>query len=460
MTENTEKYIDYIQRTIISHLEWMMDGGSQNDETNVYIPPANRLPHDSMYKSVLHAMMEPYYRMYLYGETQLCKPNMESIRWEMKRIIDEDDLFGQWASGQDLITSAECWGENMKRIDEAKRINQYFYILETLLQKDCVQDWVELSKKLKEILFKSEVYSDYKTDEVLCVLHAFTMIMQQDWDKAKKAENLELLKRQWLFMKHYYSVMTRHIVGVKWTKISDVANTVMTSSRSFLPHIHIFYCGLMDCADELNLNRKHRRELEKVILAMQDVVNRSEPSEILYELCDTLFPEDFQRMLREHRPKSYKEVEDESRRKDELIKQLDEQKGHLRNELEKTKNLLQSMIESSIPIEDVDAELMKYPPSMAWELLCDLNKSPVLNGIDAWRNAYPSLLVKYRDRLNDSMNQQKEFVAAMKSVANRPTNTYNYASGATHDDNRRQIMLGEERAKLLKETFKKPTYEQ
>ena len=451
MTDNTQKYKDYIQHSIISCLERMMDGSNLQDEPGNYVPPANRLPHDSVYKSVLHSMMEPYYRMYLYGETPLCKPNMEIIRWEMKRIIEEDDLFGQWASEQDLIMSAECWGDNMKLIDEPKRINQYFYILETLLQKDCYQDWVELSQRLKESLFRSEVYSDYKTDEVLCVLHAFTMIMQQDWPKEKKTENLELLRRQWLFMKHYYSVMTRHIVGVKWTRFTDVANTVMRSSQSFMPHIHIFYCGLMDCADELNLDSKHRRELEKVILKMQDIVCKVEPSEMLYELCDTLFPEDFQRMLRDHRPKTYKEVEDESRKKDALIKQLDEQKGHLQNELNKTRVLLQSMIESAIPIDQVDAELMKYPPTMAWELLRELNNSSVLNAIAAWRNAYPALLEKYRGLLVGSVNQQSELTEAMKAVAERPTNYYNYGAGAVHDDNRRQIMLSEERVKLLQE---------
>ena len=449
MTDNTEKYKDYIQRTIISHLERMMGSGGQGGETGGYVPPVNRVAKDSVYKSVLHTMMEPYYRMYINGETQLCKPNMESIRWEMKRIIDEDDLFGRWASEQDLMTSAEGWGDNMKRIDEPKRIHQYFYLLEALLQMDCCQDWVKLSRRLKESLFKLEVYSDYKTDEVLCVLHAFTMIMQQEWTKEKKAENLELLRRQWLFMKHYHSVMTRHIVGVKWTKFTDVANTVMKSSQSFMPHIHIFYCGLMDCADELDLDRKHRRQLDNVVLKMQDIVSRTEPSEMLYELCDALFPEDFQRMLREHKPKTYKEVEDESRQKDELIKQLDEQKGHLQNELDKTRDVLQRMILTAIPIERVDAELMKYPPTMAWELLCKLNESPVLNGIATWRNAYPALLEKYRGLLVGSMNQQRELTEAMKAVAERPTNLYSYASGAVHDDNRRQFMLGEERAKLL-----------
>ena len=184
---------------------------------------------------------------------------------------------------------------------------------------------------------------------------------------------------------------------------------------------------------------------------MQDVVGRAEPSEMLYELCDTFFPEDFLRMLREHRPKTYKEVEDESRRKDELIKQMDEQKGHLQNELDRTRDVLQRMIMSAIPIEQVDAELMKYPPTMAWELLRELNNSTVLNGIAVWRNAYPALLEKYRGLLVGSMNQQKELTEAVKTVAERPTNYYNYGAGAVHDDNRRQFMIGEERAKMLQQ---------
>ena len=59
MTENTEKYKDYIQHTIISYLKRMMDGWNQSDETIGYVTPANRVPHDSVYKSVLHTMMEP-----------------------------------------------------------------------------------------------------------------------------------------------------------------------------------------------------------------------------------------------------------------------------------------------------------------------------------------------------------------------------------------------------------------
>lgn len=443
----------YIQDSIINRLERMM-GNEEVEEVNLwekYGPEGYSLKNDSAYKSLLHTMMVPYYKMYLNGDTRLCcaGAKLESIgRW-MAEIIADDDLFGSWASEQDLITSAECWGDNMKHFEkETRRIYRFFHVLEVLLESDCQQDWKSLSDELKEMLFKAEVCYDYKTDEVLCVLHGFTMIMQQEWLKEKKKELLNLLNQHWLFLKHYYSVMTRNFIGVKWTKFSKVAETVMSASQSFKPHMHIFYCGLMDCVDELHLDRKHQREMDKIIAQMQEELNRCEPSELLYELCDTLFPEDFQRLLREHRPKSYKEMEDESHKKDELIRQIQKQNKQLTNDLNETKEVLQQMILSSIPIADVDAELEQYPPTMAWELLCKLNESPILNAVEAWHNAYPTLLKKYRGRLVEIMNQQKELNEAIKEGVNRPT--YNYEAGSTHDDKRSQLVFGEEKDKVVR----------
>lgn len=443
---------EYIQDSIINRIERLMGNEKVNDVNlwEKYGSKGLTPQKDSMYRSMLHAMMVPYYKMYLNGDTRLCcaGSKLESIGREMAQVIADDDQFGSWASEQNLIASAECWGDNMKHYEkESKRIYRFFHVLELLLQTDCQQDWKRLSEELKGMLFKAEVCYDYKTDEVLCILHAFTMIMQQEWTKEKKQEQFHLLNQQWLFLKHYYSVMTRHIIGVKWTKFYDVTKTVMEASQSFKPHLHIYYCGLMDCVDELHLDRKHQRQMEKLILQLQEEMNRCEPSEMLYELCDTLFPEDFQRMLREHRPKSYKEVEDESLRKDELIKQIQKQNKQLKSDLDATKEVLEQMILSSIPIKDVDAELEQYPPAMSWELLLKLNESPILNAFEAWHNAYPALLKKYRGRLVDSMNQQKELNEAIKEGVNRPT--YNYEAGSTHDDKRNQLVFGEEKEKLV-----------
>ena len=450
---NIDRIKDYIQDAVISPLERLMNGDSGELGANLYEKyhmQGGYPPKDSVYKSLLHTMMVPYYEMYLNGDIKLCCAGnrLEFVGRKMESIIEDDDLFGSWASEKNLITAAENWGDNLKRFEkEARRIYRFFHVLEVLLESDCKKDWRALSGELKEMLFKSEVCYDYKTDEVLCVLHAFTMIMQQDWTKEKKKEMLDLLNQHWLFLKHYYSVMIRHIVGVKWTKFNKVAETVMTSSQSFKPHMHIFYCGLMDCVDELNLDKKHQREMDKVMLLMQEEITRCEPSDLLYELCNAIFPEDFQRLLRENRPKSYRELENESDQKDELIKQLRDQKSRTCKELEKSKGIIEKMVLSSIPIEDIDAELELYPPEVAFGMLRDLQANPIISMQNAWREHYPALLKKYRERLFGPIEQQKNVAEAMIKVAERPT--YNYESGATHFDKRSQLLLGEEREKFV-----------
>ena len=446
-------YKDYIQDSIVNPLERLM--GRDVEEVSLYQKYFLRggyPPKDATYKSLLHEMMLPYYKMYLNGDTRLCivGSKLESIQNKMAHAIEDDDQFGRWASGQDLIVAAEGWGDNLNSFEkEERRIYRFFHVLELLFDSNCQQDWLGMSERLKEMLFKTEVCYNYKTDEVLCVLYSYTIIMQQDWPKEKKKEQLGLLNNQWKFLKHYYSVMIRHIIGVRWTSFKKVAETVLKASQSFRPHMHIFYCGLLDCVDELHLDRRHQREMDKVVAMMEEELNRAEPSELLYELCDALFPEDFQRLLREHRPKSYKEVEDESQKKDELILNLREQNKRACKELDKSKEIIEKMVLSSIPIEDVDSELEQYPPGTAWDMLKDLNANPVISMQRAWREHYPELLKKYRERLFEPIQQQKELTESMTKVAERPTYGAYYASGSTHDDRRSQLLLGEEKEKRI-----------
>ena len=104
-----------------------------------------------------------------------------------------------------------------------------------------------------------------------------------------------------------------------------------------------------------------------------------------------------------------------------------------------------------ISIQDIDNELEKYPPRLAWDYLLELNANPVLGVLDTWREHYPMLLEKYRSRLFEHIEEQRELTEAMKTVAERPTNSYHYDNGAIHDDRRSQFMLGEERANLLQQ---------
>ena len=101
---------------------------------------------------------------------------------------------------------------------------------------------------------------------------------------------------------------------------------------------------------------------------------------------------------------------------------------------------------STISIQAIDDELEKYQPAKAWDYLMDLNANPVIGVLDAWREHYPSLVEKYRQRLQQPIAQQEKVADALMTIASRPTVSYTYGSGATHDDRRNQFMLGEERA--------------
>ncbi len=122
---NIDNSKEYIQDSVINPLERLM--GNDVDEVSVFEKYYHREgfpPKDSIYRSLLHEMMLPYYEMYLNGDTRICCVGikLESIRYKMEHAIDEDDQFGSWASEQDLIAAAECWGDNLKRFEYRARL--------------------------------------------------------------------------------------------------------------------------------------------------------------------------------------------------------------------------------------------------------------------------------------------------------------------------------------------------
>ena len=82
-------------------------------------------------------------------------------------------------------------------------------------------------------------------------------------------------------------------------------------------------------------------------------------------------------------------------------------------------------------------------------MLRDLQASPIISVQEAWREHYPELLKKYRKRLMEPIEQQKELTESMAKVAERPTYGAYYAAGSTHDDKRSQLVLGVEKEKMI-----------
>ena len=71
MMSNVDRIKEYIQDAVISHLERLMDGDCGEPSVNLYekyYMQGGYPPKDSVYKSLLHAMMVPYYEKYLKGE--------------------------------------------------------------------------------------------------------------------------------------------------------------------------------------------------------------------------------------------------------------------------------------------------------------------------------------------------------------------------------------------------------
>ena len=100
---NIDRIKEYIQDAVISPLERLMNGDSVEPSVSLYekyYMQGGYPPKDSVYKSLLHAMMVPYYEMYLNGDIRLCCAGnrLEFVGRKMESIIEDDDQFGNWAS--------------------------------------------------------------------------------------------------------------------------------------------------------------------------------------------------------------------------------------------------------------------------------------------------------------------------------------------------------------------------
>ena len=421
----------YIDDMIVTPLRRFTDGQSTAKETPwdmMKFCLHNCIQSGSAYMHVLHRLMQPFYEMYFYGDSQICRNIPGAERVFMEETVKADNDFCLWASNMNLVAAAEGWGDYMKRTNN-DHVNYFFEMLDLLISDNYHQDWEQLASELKDSLFQAEVYSDYKTDELLCILHGMTMIMLQDWSLQKKKDVFGLLCGHWGFMKHVYSIMIRHIIGCKLPNFAAVTNNVMISNSN-LPHLDIFYCALVERMDDLGLDEKKYKKLDDARLKLLERMNRREPSETLYELCDTLFPEEFQLMLR-HRPPSYGELKDENRKikdenkkKDLLLSQMELQSRKLEEQLAKLTEAYQKAIEASIPVEDILQRLLKESVSTAWDIYGKLDH--IFKTHPIWRN-YDIKIYEAIKQKEEKENKKKEHPRNINLTGDHPTyyETYN-----------------------------------
>lgn len=411
----------YIEDTIIANLRRFTKGEATAKEIpweTMRISLNKCVQHGASFMTTFHRLMQPYYELFFYGDASVCKSIPGPEHCFMEEVIAADSDFCLWASSQKLEAAAEGWGDYMKRCNN-DHVYYYFNLLDRLNNDSFRQDWEKLSDSLKEKLFQAEVYSDYKTDELYCILHALAMIMQLKRTLQEKKEMFVMLRDHWGFMKHVYSIMIRHIVGCKLPNFAALTNNVMISNSN-LPHLDIYYCALVERIDNLGLDEKKYKKLDDARLKLLEKINRREPSETLYELCDTLFPEEFQQMLR-HRPKSYGELEEENAQKDMLLSQMENQTHKLEQQLEEVTLAYKTAIEASIPVEDILQRLHRIPIATAWDIYGKLDR--LLKTHPVWRQYDIQIQEALEQREREEESMKSNLYSNLETVAKKPTNS-------------------------------------
>ena len=108
------------------------------------------------------------------------------------------------------------------------------------------------------------------------------------------------------------------------------------------------------------------------------------------------------------------------------------QREQMNEQISQMASQLKKMAEASVPISDIEMELMRLPDGMAWEVFGKLNNLLMAN--EAWaRNA-----VIIRNRILERMQNPQP---------NVQTTNY-YAPGSTHNDGSKHISLTNDKKQI------------
>lgn len=212
--------------------------------------------------------------------------------------------------------------------------------------------------------------------------------------------------------------MIRRVIGCKLPNYSAVANLVAQQTK-FHQYIHIFYCVLCYRQDSLNLSRKQLKTLEGQMGRIFNIMDQTRPSNALNELCNTIFPEDFQRMLDEYRPETREQVEKERNR-------LRLEVGLLTEQLEAMVVKLKNALERSVPIDDIEREILRLSPGAALDICSKLTL--MLSENNAWMTNMPNIKEKI---LQKKEEQDRQLTNLLQKMAEKPPVEVKVGQGGT-----------------------------
>lgn len=422
---NAEKYIkDYILPEVKEFLR--EDSIFDVDKRSELSSLVKEIVRDGHVK-ILHETMIPFIEQYFYAKDAVLEWDYRMKRFLLEDIIEQDSLFGQWASGQDIIQAADEWSESL--LHSSSGSWHYLWMLECMVRTGYEIDWKVLVQTACDKLLKEEVYGSYQRSEIYAMLYGAAMIYSHPvLNDEKKLEMLELLKNHWDFLKNIYSVMFRCVIGHRLTNMAQVANTVTLTKRN-QPFLHLFYCALKANMEDFCNKKGDREKLEKQLQKIEDRMKSNMPSAELDELYGILFPEEFQFYLKNNRPKNYKQLESEY---ESFKRDMNERIGQMNIQISAMAEQLKTMAAASVPISVIADELMQLSAGVAWEVFIQLNGMLIEN--EAWVKHAGEIRKRIRQRMND----------------HQPTiqATNYYESGASHNDHQKHLHITNDKKQI------------
>ncbi|MBR6037008.1 MAG: hypothetical protein IKP41_08665, partial [Bacteroidaceae bacterium] len=354
----------------------------------------------------VHVLMQEFYEGYLWGRME-----SRDAWFFIDFVAQRDENLGAWATGKvEPMELVERWMET----GDSRTLMS---LLTQLGRTGYETDWEALRSTLDEKLRRMEVDGTRngmkETGYYYCLLHAFTMIMMSAHTKEKKMELLGLFDGNWGFLRYMYSVMTRTIIGFRFANFASLTNC-LTNDKEFEPYYHLYHSPLKERFNELCTKGTKKEKLEKALLKMEQRMQQTSPSDELDGLCEVLFPEDFRDLLNRHRPKSYQELEGEIVHiKDEMNVTIDALNRQVRDLAER----LSAAVQASVPIKEIEDELMRFQSREALAIYMQLNL--LLVGNTAWQARTLSI----RDMI--LAKQQKEMQMSNTYITAEPGSQVN-----------------------------------
>lgn len=424
-TSHAEKYIrDFILPEVKEFLK--KDTLFEVEKREVLSIMVKEIARDGHGK-ILHEAMLPYIERYFYARDGVFDWEYRMKRFLLDDIIESDTILGVWASGQDIFQATDEWGKTL--MESSSNAWHFLWMMECMIDTGYEADWSALVKETCDRLLKEEVYGNYKSCELHSMLYGTAMIYSSPkLADERKREMLELLKSHWDFLKNIYSVMFRCIVGYRFTNMAQVANTV-TLSKSYYPYLHLFHCVLKGRIEDFCVKKGDRTKLEKQLQRIEELMKSTTPSTELDELYEVLFPDEFQHYLNTHRPKDYKQLENEF---ECFKKEMNERVAQMNSQILGMAEQLRTMASASVPIKVIADELLELPSGIAWEVFIQLNGMLIEN--EAW--------VKHASEIRERIRNKQE-----NPLPNVQATNY-YASGSTHNDGSKHISLTNDKKQL------------